>query len=134
MFERYMMSFIKSLALLVGILTCSACASSPPNSAQNLGIDRDGIRETFIRNQKPLQICYGIALKASSNVSGKMVLDFDIAEKGKPIRCTVSPDKSTLRNELLEKCLCRELLTWTFPIPPPAQTVQVFYPLAFSGK
>lgn len=97
-------------------------------------IDRNGIRQVFINNQRALQSCYEAALSTDRGLSGKVVLDFDIGEQGRVLRASVSGDKSTLNNDRLSTCIVNRMKTWRFPEPPQNQTVQVFYPLAFSGK
>ncbi len=97
-------------------------------------IDRNGIRQVFLNNQRTLQSCYESALSTDRGLSGKVVLDFDIGEQGRVLRASVSGDKSTLNNDRLSNCIVNRMKTWRFPEPPQNQTVQVFYPLAFSGK
>lgn len=97
-------------------------------------IDRNGIRQVFLNNQRTLQACYESALSTDRGLSGKVVLDFDIGEQGRVLRASVSSDKSTLNNDRLSTCIVNRMKTWRFPEPPQNQTVQVFYPLAFSGK
>jgi pSer/pThr/pTyr-binding forkhead associated (FHA) protein/outer membrane biosynthesis protein TonB len=97
-------------------------------------IDRAGIRQVFINNQRVLQSCYEKALGQDRGLSGKLVLDFDIGEQGRVLRASVSSDKSTLNNSELATCVVNRMKGWRFPEPPQNQTVQVFYPLAFSGK
>lgn len=97
-------------------------------------IDRNGIRQVFLNNQRTLQSCYESALSTDRGLSGKVVLDFDIGEQGRVLRASVSGDKSTLNNDRLSNCIVNRMKTWRFPEPPQNQTVQVYYPLAFSGK
>lgn len=97
-------------------------------------IDRDGIRRVFFNNQKAIQSCYEKALGGDKGLSGKLVLDFDIGEQGRVLRGDYSQAKSTLNNSELATCVINKMKTWKFPEPPSNQTVQVFYPLAFSSK
>ncbi|MCC6137301.1 MAG: AgmX/PglI C-terminal domain-containing protein [Bdellovibrionaceae bacterium] len=138
---------IALLAFCLLLLT-SACTSAPSESASNSSeqtsgenvktIDREGIRRTFFTHQKEIQHCYEKEVKKSnnsdSNLNGKLVLDFDIIDEGKITRAAYSAQKSTLHNEVLTSCITEQMKTWTFPSPPKGQTVQVFYPLAFSKK
>lgn len=97
-------------------------------------IDRDGIRRVFFNNQRAIQSCYEKALGGDKGLSGKVVLDFDIGEQGRVLRGDYSRAKSTLVNDELAECVINKMKTWKFPEPPANQTVQVFYPLAFSSK
>lgn len=108
----------------------------PGGDAETSGgnIDRDGIRRVFFSNQQAIKSCYEKALGGDKGLSGKLVLDFDIAEQGRVTRGDYSRAKSTLINDELATCVINKMKTWKFPEPPSNQTVQVFYPLAFSNK
>jgi pSer/pThr/pTyr-binding forkhead associated (FHA) protein/outer membrane biosynthesis protein TonB len=98
-------------------------------------IDRNGIRQVFINNQRALASCYERALSTDKGLGGKIMLDFDIGEQGRVSRAEVSQDKSTLVNASLANCVISKMKTWRFPEPPNKnETVQVFYPLAFSNN
>jgi len=97
-------------------------------------IDREGIRQVFLNNQKYLQECYVAALKKDKSLSGKMVIDLAITDGGKVTYAKVDDKRSTLKNKKFGGCVVKGVKSWTFPEPPPGQTVQVYYPVAFSGK
>jgi hypothetical protein len=97
-------------------------------------IDRNGIRQVFMNNQRAIQTCYEKALSGDKGLSGKLVLDFDIGEQGRVLRADYSRAKSTLANDELATCIINRMKGWRFPEPPTNQTVNVFYPLAFSSK
>ncbi|MBY0316193.1 MAG: AgmX/PglI C-terminal domain-containing protein [Bdellovibrionales bacterium] len=108
----------------------------PGGDAETSGgdIDRNGIRQVFIQNQRALQACYERALSTDKGLGGKLVLDFDIGEQGRVLRAEMSRGKSTLVNDELAGCVISRMKNWRFPEPPKNQTVQVFYPLAFSNN
>lgn len=108
----------------------------PGGDAETSGgdIDRNGIRQVFINNQRALQACYERALSTDKGLGGKLVLDFDIGEQGRVLRGEMSRSKSTLVNDELASCVISRMKSWRFPEPPKNQTVQVFYPLAFSNN
>lgn len=97
-------------------------------------IDRNGIRQVFINNSRALAACYERALGTNKGLGGKLVLDFDIGEQGRVLAAKMSHDKSTVTDEGLANCVISKMKTWRFPEPPKNQTVQVFYPLAFSNN
>lgn len=98
-------------------------------------IDRNGIRQVFINNQRALAACYDKALGVDKGLSGKLMLDFDIGEQGRVVRAGVAGDKSTMANDALASCVISKMKTWRFPEPPNKnETVQVLYPLAFSSN
>lgn len=108
----------------------------PGGDAETSGgnIDRDGIRRVFFSNAQAIRACYENSLRGDKGLSGKLVLDFDIGEQGRVLRGDYSRAKSTLVNDELATCIINRMKTWKFPEPPANQTVQVFYPLAFSNK
>lgn len=108
----------------------------PGGDAETSGgdIDRNGIRQVFINNQRALQACYERALSTDKGLGGKLVLDFDIGEQGRVLRAEMSRGKSTLVNDELASCVIARMKSWRFPEPPKNQTVQVFYPLAFANN
>lgn len=99
-------------------------------------IDRNGIRQVFINNQRELAACYTTALKTQPNLEGKLELDFDIGASGKVVRAEVGKKRTKFENtnpDELATCVLPKLKTWKFPEPPAANTtVQVMYPLRFS--
>ena len=147
---------MKRFAILCAGLVLVACASKPrvdthpdpmPVSTQINGldeaevksesptrIDREGIRGVFLEHQQTLNDCYVEALKKNKKLEGKVVLNFSIMDEGKVSAAKVDEKRSQLNNQKLSECLVNHLKLWTFPPPPPKQTVQVYYPLAFSAK
>jgi hypothetical protein len=99
-------------------------------------IDREGIRQTFIKKEKEIKKCYEQFIKEypKHKHEGKLVLDISIGEQGTLTYAGVSIEKSTLKSYQLAGCLQKKLFSWKFPKPPENQTVQVFYPLSFSEK
>lgn len=108
-------------------------------------IDREGIRNTFIKKEKELFECYNTALilakdsakkagKDLGDFSGKMVFDFSIDEDGSVIYIQLAKDKSKFQSERVAGCISKLVYSWKFPQPPKGQTVQVFYPMSFSGR
>lgn len=108
----------------------------PGGSGEEYGgnIDRNGIRQVFIRNQRVLQACYERALVSDKGLGGKVMLDFEIGERGRVLSASVSRGKSTLYNAGLNNCIVNRLKGWRFPEPPEGVAVQVFYPLAFANN
>ena len=108
-------------------------------------IDREGIRKTFLDHQKDLMGCYNKALanakkktketgKESQSLAGKMTLDFTIDEDGSVMYMQMDSGRSNLKDMGVAGCIIKQGYSWIFPKPPKGQTVQVFYPLAFSPK
>ena len=98
-------------------------------------IDREGIRIVFFDNQRAIRSCYERELNRDPNLSGKIMLNFDIGEHGRVVGTpSVNWGDSTLQNRSVAECVLGRLRTWRFPEPPRNQVVNVIYPLAFAAK
>lgn len=98
-------------------------------------IDREGIRKVFFDNQRAIRSCYERELNRDPNLSGKIMLNFDIGEHGRVVGTpSVNWGDSTLQNRGVAECVLGRLRTWRFPEPPRNQVVNVIYPLAFAAK
>lgn len=95
-------------------------------------IDREAIRRVVQANIKAIQFCYETALQRDKDLYGKLVLEWDIAERGRVTRAVVK--SSTLSNNQVATCIINRLKTWTFPEPPPNQIAVVAYPFVFSSQ
>lgn len=95
-------------------------------------IDREAIRRVVQANKKAIQFCYESALQRDRDLYGKLVLEWDIAERGRVTRAVVK--SSTLGNNDVANCIIKRLKTWTFPEPPPDQIAVVAYPFVFTSQ
>lgn len=95
-------------------------------------VDNEGIKQVFQMNAAKISKCYND--HTDGKMEGKVVLDFDINQKGKVIRAAIAKEKSTMTlSPAFENCLTGYLKEWMFPpAPKNSESVQVYYPLGFS--
>lgn len=94
-------------------------------------IDREAIRRVIKSNERAIRACYERELNRSPDLIGKLVVEFDIGEKGVVLRTAVQ--RNELQNKAVADCLMGRLKTWRFPEPPTNQVVTVAYPFVFSN-
>lgn len=92
------------------------------------GADKDAIREVIRGNIVQVRHCYEKESIGKKGPEGKVVLEWDIVDKGKVANAKV---KRSL-DPAIDTCLVEALKTWTFPAPPEGQTVKVAFPFEFS--
>jgi hypothetical protein len=95
-------------------------------------MDREAIRRVIQANYNVIRFCYEKALERDRDLYGKLVLEWDIAERGRVTRAIVK--SSTLNNSAVASCIIARLKTWTFPEPPPNQIGVVAYPFVFTSQ
>ncbi len=78
------------------------------------------------------QKCYDDELKINSNVSGIVVLNWDISELGDV--SAVSIQSTTLKNENIEKCMIETLKKMKFQPVPKGHIANISYPFTFKNK
>lgn len=96
------------------------------------GIDKDAIRKVILANYRTIQNCYNLALNRSPDLYGKLVIQWQIGEKGRVLSAKVKEDN--LGNPAVGQCLIERLKTWTFPDPPSDVIADVVYPFVFSAQ
>ncbi|MBL7688127.1 MAG: AgmX/PglI C-terminal domain-containing protein [Bdellovibrionaceae bacterium] len=94
-------------------------------------IDREAIRRVIKSNERAIRACYERELNRTPDLIGKLVVEFDIGEKGIVLRTAVQ--RNELGNKEVADCLMGRLKTWRFPEPPTNQVVTVAYPFVFSN-
>lgn len=95
-------------------------------------IDQDAIRRLIRKNRNLLSGCYELALAKNKNVRGKIVLQWDIKDKGKMINGKVK--SSDVGDKNLANCIIRRLSTLKFPDPGPNEIAEVSYPFVFEAR
>lgn len=95
-------------------------------------IDREAIRRVVRSNKRVIQFCYERALQRDRDLHGKIVLEWDIGERGRVLAAKVK--SSTLSDQEVGQCILARLKTWIFPEPPADQIAVVAYPFVFSSQ
>lgn len=94
-------------------------------------IDKEAIRRVIMANYRVIKACYERELNRTPDLVGKLVIEWDIGEKGAVLRTAVA--SNDLGNRAVAECLMGRLRTWRFPEPPTNQVVTVAYPFVFSN-
>ncbi|RME14802.1 MAG: hypothetical protein D6797_08020, partial [Bdellovibrio sp.] len=96
-------------------------------------IDREAVRRVIRANKRAIQYCYEKGLLKNRNLYGKLVLAWDIEEKGRAVNVRVK--RNELGSRLVANCIIKRLKTWKFPDPPPGLVgVVEGYPFVFTEK
>lgn len=87
------------------------------------------INSVMRRQLKSLRDCYESALKRNRQLSGKLVIRFEIEESGKTQNVDFEDD--TLGSPEVKECIARRAKYWRFP-KPDGGSVFVAYPIVFT--
>lgn len=101
--------------------------------------DREAVRRAVKTHLSEVKTCYDDALKKDSHnkdsqLSGKIVLDFEVDNAGKVPSAKVNEKKSTLKSSDIEQCLIDKVKSWTFPPSPKGTIISVSYPFIFKSN
>lgn len=94
-------------------------------------IDREAIRRVILANTRVIKACYERELNRTPDLVGKLVIEWDIGEKGAVLRTAVQ--RNELGSRAVAECLMARLKMWRFPEPPTNEIVTVAYPFVFSN-
>ncbi|MEO0336811.1 MAG: AgmX/PglI C-terminal domain-containing protein, partial [Pseudomonadota bacterium] len=95
-------------------------------------MDREAIRRVILNNKRAIRSCYERELQRRPNMYGKLVLQWNIEEKGKVTEAKVK--SNSLGSNKVASCIISRLRTWRFPEPPPGTIGQVSYPFVFTSQ
>lgn len=115
---------IKSLVFALAPLVLVATAHAT--------IDREQIKSTVRKNNSKISACYAEGLKENPELKGKLVVEWDVDDKGKMLKAVVNKSKSTFENEKVANCVIEKLKSLEFPAAEKGQIVSVSFPFAFS--
>lgn len=111
----------------------TSVAIEPGGAEENFvgTIDREQVRRVVRAHLNQIQACYTRELNKldrakRAELSGKVVLKWDIVEKGAAQNVKVVG--STLNSKAVEECMKERLATWQFPEPPAGLVGEVTYP------
>lgn len=97
-------------------------------------IDRDAVRRAVISARAAYRSCYERELKRDTRLEGKVVIAWEIHERGVAKKSRVVKDKTTLGNAAVENCIRERVLAIRFPEPPPGTVAEVVFPFFFSAQ
>ena len=97
-------------------------------------IDREAVRRAVKSAMSAFKACYERELKKDSKLEGKVVISWEIHEKGVGKNSKVVKDKSTIGNSSVEECVRERILAIRYPEPPAGTVAEVTFPFLFSGQ
>jgi TonB family protein len=92
-------------------------------------IDKEAVRRVVKAGLREVKACYERGLRANSRLEGKVIVSWEIVEKGHVGSASVK--SSTLNNKEVESCIVARLKSWQFPEPPAGTSAAVSYPFSF---
>lgn len=95
-------------------------------------MDREAIRRVILNNKRAIRSCYERELQRRPDMYGKLVLQWNIEEKGRVTEASVK--SNSLGSRKVANCIISRLRTWRFPEPPPGVIGQVAYPFVFTSQ
>jgi outer membrane biosynthesis protein TonB len=121
------------LGIVLFVITAlsTGCSSTTKKSEPEItGMDKEGIRQAIREHLIPIRHCYEKELKTKPNLSGKLVLEWDVDKGGKVVRTEVyrSVDPS------IDACVADVIKNTKFPEPAKGQIGRIRFPFVFSPK
>ncbi|MBC7421775.1 MAG: AgmX/PglI C-terminal domain-containing protein [Bdellovibrio sp.] len=97
-------------------------------------IDREAVRRVVRSALSAFKSCYDREFKKDTKLEGKVVISWEIHEKGVAKNAQVVHSKSTIGNSAVEECVRSRMLSLRFPEPPAGSFAEVTYPFLFQGQ
>lgn len=95
-------------------------------------IDKEAVRRVIVRNRSAIKSCYDVELTKNPNVTGKIVLEWEIVNTGKMQNAKVK--SSDISNRALAECIINRLRVLKFPDPGPNEIAKVAFPFVFEAR
>ena len=120
----------------VGFGSKDQVAVSPGGAEEEFvgSIDREAVRRVVKSAISAFKACYDREYRKNTKLEGKVVISWEIHERGTAKNAKVIKDKSTLDNSTVEECVRARMLTLRFPEPPAGTIAEVTYPFLFQGQ
>lgn len=90
------------------------------------GLSRYAINATIAKYINQVRKCYEDQLRTIPSLEGMVTVNFEISGSGMLNYSNVK--KSSLNNNIVEKCITSKMMTWKFPKPKGGTSVNVNYP------
>ncbi|MGE0762525.1 MAG: AgmX/PglI C-terminal domain-containing protein [Bdellovibrionales bacterium] len=95
-------------------------------------IDKEAIRRIIQQNKNAIRSCYERSLQRKPDLYGKLVLEWDIEDRGRVTRTSVK--SNSLGDDQVANCIMGRIKDLKFPEPPPDQIGRVTFPFVFSSQ
>lgn len=121
-----------AVVLLMFVLGGCATASSPDKPADEIsaGMDKEAIRKAIRENLVPIRHCYEKELKVKPKLAGRLVLEWDVEDKGKVTKVNV---KRSVDSEV-DRCVSDVIKGTKFPEPPKGTVGRIAFPFEFKSE
>ena len=100
-----------------------------PDAKVDEGLSQEEVGKIIHSHLADVRYCYESTLLKSSELQGKLVIDFIIKASG-GVK-TAKINQSSVNDSVLGTCLIQKLMTWRFPQPKGGIEVAVSYPFIF---
>ncbi|MBC7742048.1 MAG: FHA domain-containing protein [Bdellovibrionaceae bacterium] len=97
-------------------------------------IDKEAVRRVVRSALAQFKSCYDREFKKDTKLEGKVVISWEIHEKGVAKNAQVVRSKSTIGNSTVEECVRSRMLSLRFPEPPAGSFAEVTFPFLFQGQ
>lgn len=97
-------------------------------------IDKEAVRRAIRDSYSAFKACFEREYKKDSRLEGKVVIAFEIHEKGIARNAKVEKNKSSINNSAVEECVRARMLTIRFPEPPTGAIAEIVFPFVFRGQ
>lgn len=97
-------------------------------------IDKEAVRRVVKSALNSFKACYEREYKKDSKLEGKVMIAWEIHEKGIAKNARVIKEKSSMNNATVEECVRSRLVALRFPEPPAGTFADVTYPFVFQGQ
>ena len=97
-------------------------------------IDKEAVRRVVKSALNSFKACYEREYKKDSKLEGKVMIAWEIHEKGLAKNARVIKEKSSINNATVEECVRSRLVALRFPEPPAGTFADVTYPFVFQGQ
>lgn len=99
---------------------------------ENATIDKGALRGAIRDSRRNFKKCYDQALKRSPSASGKIVIQWDIEEKGNASLAVVRLNHTG--DDEFGQCVKNKIEKIKFPQPPKGQVARVIFPFIFESS
>lgn len=113
------------------ILFMCTCLLSVFSFAKTKAAD-EKFKKPIIRFLPAMKSCRDAGTKQTMQASGKIVVDYEIGDKGELHRIKINDEQTTLTDLNLQKCVVDTFKKIKFPMAAKGKTVKISYPVEFS--
>ncbi len=126
------------ILILSLIFNLTACVTNQeldkqPPKEEKAEQDQTAVRKEVSSHQKEFKSCFDVFHKVHPDLYGKMVVAFQISEKGEVSNAEVDDRTSTLKDTELHSCILNKVKVMRLPAAPKGSYMTVRYPIQFQA-